>query len=106
MKKKFQKLTVITSTFAWMYLRNINYINLSLYYFTKINGLLASSRVEYCTANTFIKSWNEIVPGYVHEIFKLLLCRCNCTTLVNTEAEWYLPHKKDGLIQYLITPVL
>ena len=43
-------------------------------YFRKINWLPVSDRVEYCIANTVGKYRNEIVPGYIHEMFKPSLC--------------------------------
>ena len=44
-------------------------------HFRKINWLPVSDRVEYCIANTVFKYWNEIVPGYIHEMFMPSLCR-------------------------------
>ena len=44
-------------------------------HFRKTNWLPVSDRVEYCTANTVFIYWNGIVPGYIHEMFKPLLCR-------------------------------
>ena len=44
-------------------------------HFIKINWLPVSDRVEYCIVNTIFKYWNEIVPGYIHEVFKPWLCR-------------------------------
>ena len=44
------------------------------FHFRKINWLPVSDRVEYCIANTVFKYWNGIVPGYIHEMFKPLLC--------------------------------
>ena len=41
----------------------------------EIKWLPGSDRVEYCIANTVFKYYNGIVPGYIHEIFKLSLCR-------------------------------
>ena len=38
-------------------------------HFRKINWFPVSDRVEYCIANTVIKDWNGIVPGYIHEMF-------------------------------------
>ena len=46
-------------------------------HFRKTDWLPASDRVEYRIANTVFKYWNVIVLGYIHEIFKLSLCRCN-----------------------------
>ena len=46
-------------------------------HFGKINWLVVSDRVEYCIANTVFKHWNEILPGYIHEMFKPSLCRYN-----------------------------
>ena len=42
--------------------------------FRKINWLPVSDRVEYYIANTVFKYWNEIVPLYIHELFKPSLC--------------------------------
>ena len=48
---------------------------IDLSHFRKINWLPVSDRVEYCIANTVFKYWNGIVPGYIHEMFKLSLWR-------------------------------
>ena len=50
----------------------ISYQSISL---RKINWLPVSDRVEYRIANTVLKCWNGIVPGYIHEIFKTSFCR-------------------------------
>ena len=42
----------------------ISHINPSQ--FRKINRLPVSDRLEYCIANTVLKYWNVIVPGYIH----------------------------------------
>ena len=46
-------------------------------HFGKFNWLVVSDRVDYCIANTVFKYWNEILPGYIHEMFKPSLCRYN-----------------------------
>ena len=54
-----------------MYQRDL----ISIHLIRKINWLPVSDRVEYCIANTVFNSWNGIVPGYIHEMFKPSLCR-------------------------------
>ena len=49
-------------------------------YFKKIYWLPPSSRIEYYIANSIFKYWNGILPGYINELFKLLLCRYNKIT--------------------------
>ena len=44
-------------------------------HFRKINWFPVSDRVEYCIENTVFKYWNGIVPGYINEMSKPLLCR-------------------------------
>ena len=44
-------------------------------HFRKINWLPVSDRVKHCIVNTVFKHWNGIVAGYIHEMFKLSLCR-------------------------------
>ena len=51
-----------------------SHINLT-FHFRKINWLSVSDRVEHCIVNTVCNYWNGIVPGYIHEIVKLSLCR-------------------------------
>ena len=42
-------------------------------HFRKINWLPVNDRVEYCIVDTVFKYWNEMVPGYIHEMFTDLL---------------------------------
>ena len=48
-----------------------------LLFLLHINNLPQSSEEEYCFANTIFKCWIGIVLGYIHEMFKLSLCRCS-----------------------------
>ena len=48
-----------------------SHINLS--HFRNMKWFPVSDRVEYCIVNTVFKYWNGIVPGYIHEMFKLSL---------------------------------
>ena len=42
-------------------------------HFKKINWLPVSDRVEYWITNIVFNYWNEVVLGYIHEMFKLSL---------------------------------
>ena len=48
-----------------------------LLFLLHINNLPQSSEEEYFVANTIFKYWIGIVLGYIHEMFKLSLCRCS-----------------------------
>ena len=39
-------------------------------HFREINWHSVSDRVENCNANSVLKFWNGIVPGYINEMFK------------------------------------
>ena len=48
-------------------------------HFRKINLFLTSYRVGNYILSTVFKYWNEIAPGYLHEMIKPLLCRWHWT---------------------------
>ena len=67
----------------------------------KINWLLANDRVEYCTANTISKYWNGTVSGYIHEMYKISLCRYNIKSQVALDIPLQKSNKEQKSLYFL-----